>query len=61
MNLVSSYISTKLKLWTGVLMLFYVFTHFLNHSLGLLGLTVMEQGELFLTWFGETLFQPTSL
>lgn len=46
MNLISSYISTKLKLWTGVLMLFYVFTHFLNHSLGLLGLTIMEQGRV---------------
>jgi adenylate cyclase len=38
----------RLRLWSGYVLFFYVFTHLLNHSLGLISLRVIEAGRV---WF----------
>ncbi len=36
----------RLRLWSGYVLLFYVTTHLLNHSLGLISLRVIEMGRV---------------
>ncbi|HYX01266.1 MAG TPA: adenylate/guanylate cyclase domain-containing protein [Reyranella sp.] len=38
----------RLRLWSGYVLFFYVVTHLLNHSLGLISLRVLEAGRV---WF----------
>src|SRR5207253_8231097 len=38
----------RLRLWSGYVLFFYVTTHLLNHSLGLISLRVIEAGRV---WF----------
>lgn len=38
----------RLRLWSGYILFFYVVTHLLNHSLGLVSLRVLEEGR---HWF----------
>lgn len=37
---------SHMRLWSGLLLLFYVTTHFLNHSLGIFSLEWLEKGRL---------------
>ena len=48
----------RLRLWSGYVLFFYVVTHLLNHSLGLISLRVMEAGR---TWFASIWSNPVGL
>ena len=45
----------RLRLWSGYVLFFYVVTHLLNHSLGLISLRVLEAGRL---WFAFVWSNP---
>ena len=38
MTATQEYFASKLKLWTGMFLMFYCVTHYLNHSMGIFGL-----------------------
>ena len=45
----------RLRLWSGYVLFFYVVTHLLNHSLGLISLRVLEAGR---EWFAFLWMNP---
>ncbi len=45
----------RLRLWSGYVLFFYVVTHLLNHSLGLISLRVLEAGR---EWFAFIWMNP---
>ena len=42
MTATQEYFAEKLKLWTGMFLMFYCVTHYLNHSIGIFGLDAVE-------------------
>ena len=48
----------RLRLWSGYVLFFYVVTHLLNHSLGLISLRVLEAGR---HWFASLWSNPVGL
>ena len=42
MTATQEYFAEKLKLWTGMFLMFYCVTHYLNHSIGIFGLEAVE-------------------
>ena len=42
MTATQEYFAEKLKLWTGMFLMFYCVTHYLNHSVGIFGLEAVE-------------------
>ena len=42
MTATQEYFAEKLKLWTGMFLMFYCVTHYLNHSIGIFGLDAIE-------------------
>ena len=51
MTATQEYFSTKLKLWTGMFLMFYCVTHHMNHSLGIFGLTVVDYAREYFLLF----------
>ncbi len=47
-QLLSPWIVGRLRLWSGLILLVYLTTHFANHALGLISLQAMEEGRI---WF----------
>ena len=45
-----------LRVTSGCILYFYVFTHLVNHSLGLIALETMEIGRALFYVFGDTMF-----
>ena len=37
------------RLWSGLVLFIFVLTHFLNHALGIFGIAVMEEAQLWRT------------
>ena len=42
MTATQEYFASKLKLWTGMFLMFYCVTHYLNHSVGIFGLNAVD-------------------
>ena len=58
--------ATRLRLWTGLVLLLFTVTHLLNHALGLVSLDAMERGRfvfaaLWTTLPAELLLAPSFL
>ena len=51
MTATQEYFATKLKLWTGMFLMFYCVTHHMNHSLGIFGLTVVDYAREYFLLF----------
>ena len=51
MTATQEYFATKLKLWTGMFLMFYCVTHHINHSLGIFGLTVVDYAREYFLLF----------
>ena len=51
MTATQEYFATKLKLWTGMFLMFYCVTHHMNHSLGIFGLTVIDYAREYFLLF----------
>ena len=51
MTATQEYFVTKLKLWTGMFLMFYCVTHHMNHSLGIFGLTVVDYAREYFLLF----------
>ena len=42
MTATQEYFAVKLKLWTGMFLMIYCVTHYLNHSIGIFGLNAVD-------------------
>ena len=51
MTATQEYFATKLKLWTGMFLMFYCVTHHMNHSLGIFGLTFVDYAREYFLLF----------
>ena len=51
----------RLRLWSGYVLFFYVVTHLLNHSLGLVSLRVLEVGRGWFVWLWHNPIGQTAL
>jgi len=47
----SSYFNEKIRLWSGLIVLFYLATHLLNHASGVFGIDFMEKSREFFLLF----------
>ena len=56
MTATQEYFAEKLKLWTGMFLMFYCVTHYLNHSIGIFGLDAVEYIRNIFLFFLEESF-----
>ena len=55
MTATQEYFATKLKLWSGMFLMFYCVTHYMNHSIGIFGLNAVDYiRDIFLFFWRNT-------
>ena len=52
MTATQEYFAVKLKLWTGMFLMIYCVTHYLNHSIGIFGLNAVDYIRSIFLFFG---------
>lgn len=55
MTATQEYFAAKLKLWSGMFLMFYCITHYMNHSIGIFGLNAVDYArDIFLFFWRNT-------